>query len=489
MEVRRMVFAFGAILFFCVLSFSQYLFDWQSLVHLTSSSPPSSPTSSNETQSQINNKSSSHEEGPTFPETKLCKMKSRMAIHILHHISKSNPKKGIMRNAYTQRMITEFCNLPFATVDIYIHTNTRNVSFNGTAGRVCKITVIAYNQAKWWNKTMESLGGPARKGDDGYVLLGWTARQLIAKNALYYDIVMCIENDILVPVRSITHYWCQHGVKALAGRRHLQFVLFDQTPVTPRYPSGLMTYIVQPYTEVGAVNEIPLMRQRKQRYNLRLVYRVNASKETPVGIRLFTWPAEPKVTTDYYIPLWILDKKHMRMALENNNWYLRGQIRTKPGGYKLRTRYMVQEDAFLQITTGMMAYPVVVGVRCPKNHKGSNRSAPRNELEQGCHIHPDAFIHHLPNNYGYNDKFLKQVNPQSVDELYCLRPPCDAITPEALRRHVLRHVPEAFDNRKNETEEKKNYAASQLEEKREPNLPTGQHEIHDFNQIQVEPIV
>eukprot|EP00759_Apiculatamorpha_spiralis_P004558 PhF_6_TR12647/c1_g1_i4/m.20065 len=276
-------------------------------------------------------------------------------------------------------------------------------------GRRCNVIITPYAKAKWWSDTIWKL---TKKADTNvYVMLGWAARQTIAKNALEYDIVMCIENDLFLTSRAITNYWCQYAHEALDANHHLQFIRFDRTPTSRRYPSGLMSFIEFRYTEVGTIGEIPNDTKT-------LHYYVNKTKQNAAGAVMYTWPTDSTKVTSYYIPLWILDKKRMKVALESKHWYAKFHAR-RSSGYRMRSRHFVREDAFIQIAVDMLKYPVVVGVRCPKNHKGS---------KQGCHIHPDAFIHHLPNNYGYNENFTKHVNPLSVDELYCLRPPCDDIT-------------------------------------------------------------
>eukprot|EP00759_Apiculatamorpha_spiralis_P021853 PhF_6_TR26356/c0_g1_i3/m.37963 len=164
----------------------------------------------------------------------MCSPSTTMAIHILHYVS-SDRWRSSVRNEYVQKLVNEFCRLPFATVDIFVHTNNKNLTFQNHGRRQCTIHIVAYTQAKWWITIMELLGGASNKGLTSFVLLGWSAREHIAKTAHNYDIVMCMENDILVPVRSITHYWCVWGPNALEHGHHLQFLRYDLTPPSSQY--------------------------------------------------------------------------------------------------------------------------------------------------------------------------------------------------------------------------------------------------------------
>eukprot|EP00759_Apiculatamorpha_spiralis_P004560 PhF_6_TR12647/c1_g1_i5/m.20069 len=64
----------------------------------------------------------------TFQETTICTMKTKMAIHIIDYLP-LDPLSAEKRHNYTQTMIDEFCKLPFAVVDIYVHTTNGKVFY------------------------------------------------------------------------------------------------------------------------------------------------------------------------------------------------------------------------------------------------------------------------------------------------------------------------------------------------------------------------
>eukprot|EP00759_Apiculatamorpha_spiralis_P049877 PhF_6_TR44502/c0_g1_i1/m.68543 len=247
-----------------------------------------------------------------------------------------------------------------------------------TKGR--KISVIGYFPDVWMIKINGNM----------WSALTWAAREFIKSTAWKYDIVMCMDNDLIVPVESIVEYWCQYSSRARHAGHYLTFLIYDRMNVTERYTHGLMSFLRYP-----------------------LVMKPNSEHFAHSN-----YSYKP----DYYLPFWILGKHDMKRIMNRHDFFqlhhnelIHPSYGKRPKGYRIKNIWTAQEEAYFHVFEMFKELPVV-GVIC-KGEINYNRT---------CTVHPHAFIHHAPDNYGNNERFVKQEQPQPVERLYCVEPStCD----------------------------------------------------------------
>eukprot|EP00759_Apiculatamorpha_spiralis_P052256 PhF_6_TR5648/c0_g1_i2/m.8247 len=311
-----------------------------------------------------------------------CDNTTTMAVHIIHYLPNSHAQAAL-RNQHTEKVIRSLSTLPFRKIHFYLHTNNKTLSssmfslsgLNLTSYAKRRVVIVPYTPEVWWSML---------NGNEWSALV-WAARDFIARTRRF-KIIMCMDNDILVTPEAILNYWCVYAPMAMDHGHHLNFILFDQTWKNKQYPSGLMTYF-----------RYPLEKDKLLQWDNLMYSHAN-------------WSYIP----DYYLPLWIIDSRRKRMFFDHSLFKNSHEMKLNHGaldGYKIRNRWLTQEEAYLSVFNTLFSSLPILGAQCTSYSNSKRRE---------CHIHPDAFLHHLPNNYGGNEVFLKKERPLSVDEVFCL---------------------------------------------------------------------
>eukprot|EP00759_Apiculatamorpha_spiralis_P037289 PhF_6_TR37191/c1_g1_i1/m.54800 len=319
-----------------------------------------------------------------------CSEENSVAVHLIHFMPILRAA-AVIRHRHVQRIISELEQLPFERVYFFIHTNialSKKVFKlkqirNETTGVFLerKVVIQKYEPRPWWVK----LNGNV------WSALTWAARDIIKKSSRTFDIVMCLDDDLFIPVKAITKYWCIYAADAFERGHYLSFLIYDETPKSSQYPEGWMSFL---------------------RHKLDSNVRSYIERGTQYHYAHVNYSYKP----DYYVPLWILDKKRFRAISRSHKFFFRKHAIELAGfeeenyGYAIKNLWNAQEEAYFSIFTEFFAQLPVLGASC--NSVG------------GCHVHPYAFIHHLPNNYGNNRKYLEVERPKAVDEIFCIRGVC-----------------------------------------------------------------
>eukprot|EP00759_Apiculatamorpha_spiralis_P037291 PhF_6_TR37191/c1_g1_i3/m.54802 len=168
-----------------------------------------------------------------------CSEENSVAVHLIHFVPNVTAA-AVIRHRHVQRIISELEQLPFERVYFFIHTN---IALSKKSFRVRsnkrgvflerKVVIQKYEPQPWWVK----LNGNV------WSALTWAARDIIKESSRTFDIVMCLDDDLFIPVKAITKYWCIYAADAFERGHYLSFLIYDETPKSSQYPEGWMSFL------------------------------------------------------------------------------------------------------------------------------------------------------------------------------------------------------------------------------------------------------